>query len=145
MPGVDVRGVRRADEHRVRRLRRPARQIGGTKIGRVELGAGDLGDAVDAADAGGGRIPVRPSRQRLARCEIGLLEPIAKRDRLSAMPLAVTHFTNSRREGRMLFPLLISAPVYRSPILGCKLIITRKSYSRSPIAQCVAPFGSRNH
>src|SRR5215468_9685765 len=28
-----------------------------------------------------------------------------RRDRLSAMPLAVTHFTNSRREGRMLPPL----------------------------------------
>src|ERR1700676_2591424 len=30
----------------------------------------------------------------------------AKRDRLSAMPLAVTHLTNSRREGRMLPPLV---------------------------------------
>ena len=28
----------------------------------------------------------------------------AKRDRLSAIPLAVTHLTNSRREGRMLSP-----------------------------------------
>jgi len=33
----------------------------------------------------------------------------------------------------------------RSIRLVCRLIITRKSYSRSPIAQCVAPFGCRNH
>ena len=32
----------------------------------------------------------------------------AKRDRLSAIPLAVTHLTNSRREGRMLPPLSVS-------------------------------------
>src|ERR1700736_4073759 len=29
----------------------------------------------------------------------------AKREKLSAMPLAVTHLTNSRRDGRMLPPL----------------------------------------
>ena len=33
----------------------------------------------------------------------------ARRDRLSEMPLAVTHFTNSRREGRM-FPPLVKPP-----------------------------------
>ena len=100
--GVDVRRVRRADEHGVRGLRRPAREIGGAEIGGVEFGAGDLGDAVDAAGTGGRRVPALPSRQRLARLECGFLAPAAKRDKLSAMPLAVTHFTNSRRDGRML-------------------------------------------
>src|ERR1700761_7608821 len=32
-------------------------------------------------------------------------EAAARRDRLSEMPLAVIHCTNSRREGRMLLPL----------------------------------------
>ena len=71
--GVDMRRVRGANEHGVRGFRRPARQIGGAKIGRVELGSGDLGDAVDAADAGGGRVPASSSRQRLARGKAGLL------------------------------------------------------------------------
>src|SRR6266700_4220153 len=37
----------------------------------------------------------------------------SSRDRLSAMPLAVTHLTNSRREGRMdtSWPALIRAPL----------------------------------
>ena len=103
--GIDVRGIRRADEHGVRGLGRPAREIGGAKIGGVELGAGDLGDAVDAAGAVGGRIPasVVPAASRALRKPASSAD--ASRDRLSAMPLAVTHFTNSRREGRMLLPL----------------------------------------
>ena len=52
-----MRRVRRADQQGMRRVRRPARQVGGAEIRRVELGAGDLGHAVDAAGAGGGRIP----------------------------------------------------------------------------------------
>jgi hypothetical protein len=67
--GIDVGRICGADEHGVRGLRRPAREIGGAKIRRIELGAGDLGDAVDATGAGGGRVPALPSRQRLARCE----------------------------------------------------------------------------
>ena len=71
--GVDVRGVRGPDEHGVRGVLRPARQIGGAKIGRVELGSGDLGDAVDAAGAGGCRVPRLSAGQRLARGKAGLL------------------------------------------------------------------------
>ena len=71
--GVDVGRIRRPKQHGVRRFRRPAWEIGGTKIGGVELGSGYLGDAVDAADPGGGGIPALPSRQRLARGKSGLL------------------------------------------------------------------------
>jgi hypothetical protein len=67
--GVDVRGVRSADEHGVRGLRRPAGEIGATEIGCVELGTGDLGGAVDATDTGCRRVPAMPSGQGLARFE----------------------------------------------------------------------------
>ena len=107
--GIDVRGVGRADEHGVRGLRRPAREIGGAEIGRVELGAGDLGDAVDR-----GRRRWRPGSSSSRPGSVcarrsAAPRPQPRRDRLSAMPLAVTHFTNSRREGRMLPPLVNAA------------------------------------
>src|SRR6516225_7331603 len=62
-----MRGVRGPDEHRVRGVLRPARQIGCTKIRRVELRSRDLGNAVDATAAVGARVPALPSRQRLPR------------------------------------------------------------------------------
>ena len=71
--GVNMRGVRGQDEHGVRGVLRPARQIGGAKIGRVELGPGDLGDAVDATDTGGCRVPRLPAGQGLTRSKAGLL------------------------------------------------------------------------
>ena len=71
--GVDMGRVRRADENGVRGFRRPARHVGGAEIGRVELGTRDLGDAVDAADAGRGRVPSLPPRQRLPLVERRLL------------------------------------------------------------------------
>ncbi len=71
--GVDVCRVRRPDEHGVRSIRRPAREIGGAKIGCVEFCAGDFGDTVDAAGAVRGRIPVLSSRQSLPRSESGFL------------------------------------------------------------------------
>ena len=46
--------------------------IGSAKIGRVELGACDLGPGVDAAAAAGGWIPIFPSWQYFARREVGL-------------------------------------------------------------------------
>ncbi len=100
-----MRGVRGPNENGVRRIRRPAREIGGPEIGRVELGAGDLDDAVNAADAGGGRVPLSAVRATSRARRISALPPRPSRERLSAMPLAVTDFTNSRREGRMLLPL----------------------------------------
>ncbi len=109
--GVDMRRVRRPDQHGVRGLRRPARKIGGAKIGRVELGAGDLGDAVDAAGAGGGRIPALPSGQRLARREGGFLgrcqarqaeRNAARRDRLHELASRRPHALTSRSALRML-------------------------------------------
>src|ERR1700731_4741285 len=42
---------------------------------------------------------------RVSRAANGGSSAGAKRGKLSAMPLAVTHLTNSRREGRMLSPL----------------------------------------
>ena len=45
---VDVRRVGRADEERVGSVDRPALDVGGAEIRGVNLGAGDLGDAVDA-------------------------------------------------------------------------------------------------
>ena len=102
--GVDARGVRRADQQGMRCLRRPSGKIGGAEIRSVKLGPGDLGDAVNAADAGRGRIPSLPGRQRLRWPRTGLPRAAPRRDRLSAIPLAVTHVTNSRREGRMLTP-----------------------------------------
>ena len=93
---VDMRRVGRAHDHRVRGRGRPAGQVVGAIVGGVELGAGDLGDAVDAAAAVERRIPFLLSRQRRRSPA-----PDDRRDRLSAMPLAVTHVTNSRREGRM--------------------------------------------
>jgi hypothetical protein len=68
-----MRGVRGPDEQGVRGIGRPAGEIGGTKIGRVQLGPGDLHDAVNAAGTSGGWIPALPSRQRLTRCEFGFL------------------------------------------------------------------------
>ena len=68
--GVDMGRVRHPKQHGVRRFRRPTRQVRGAKIGRVELGPRDLGDAVDAADACRGRVPLLPSRQRLARGKV---------------------------------------------------------------------------
>ena len=70
---VDVRCVGNADEHCVRRLRGPAREIGGTEIRGIELGAGNLGNAVDAAGAGYGRTPPLSPRQGLARRDPTLL------------------------------------------------------------------------
>ena len=70
---IDVGCIRGPDEHGVRGLRRPARKIGGTKIRGVELRSRDLGDAVDATDAGGCRVPALPPRQRLASGEPGFL------------------------------------------------------------------------
>ena len=70
--GIDMGRVRCPKHHGVRRFRRPAREIGGAKIGRIELGARDFGDAVDAAHSGRGRIPASPSRQRLAGGKSGL-------------------------------------------------------------------------
>src|SRR5262245_7480412 len=61
------------DEHGVRGVLRPARQIGCAKIGGVELGSRDLGHGVDAAAAVGGGVPVLPSRQYLTLCEAGFL------------------------------------------------------------------------
>ena len=52
---------------------RPVREIGCTKIGCIELGSRYLGDAVDAADSGGGRVSALPPRQRLARGKSGFL------------------------------------------------------------------------
>jgi hypothetical protein len=51
----------------MRRGGRPARQVSGAKIGSVELGAGNLGDAVDTTGAANGWIPVLSSGQRLMR------------------------------------------------------------------------------
>ena len=64
---VDMRRIRCTKKDGVRRFRRPARHVRGAKIGCVELGPGDLGHAVDAADAGRGRTPLTSSRQRLPR------------------------------------------------------------------------------
>ena len=102
--GVHMRGACGPDEHGVRGVRRPARQIGGAEIGRVQLGSGDLGDAVDTTAAGGGRVETSSSGKRLARRKSGFRRR-CQRDRQSAMPLAVTNLTNSRREDRMLSPL----------------------------------------
>src|SRR5207248_2518451 len=72
-PGIDVRGVGRADENAVRGVGRPARHVGGPEIRRIELGAGNLGNAIDAAPPGGSRIPAAAPGQRFARCEDRLL------------------------------------------------------------------------
>jgi len=64
---IDMRCIAGAHEDRVRGCRRPSRQVGRAKIGSVELGAGYLGDAVDAARAIRCRIPIAPPRQRRAR------------------------------------------------------------------------------
>ena len=72
-PGIDVRGVRSADEHRMGCLRRPPGKIGGTKIRRVQLGACDFGNTVNSTHSGSGRVPAASSRQRLARCKKRLL------------------------------------------------------------------------
>jgi len=58
------------------------------------FGAGDLGDAIDAAGAmaAGLKLP-RPGNTARAGKPAG--SPAPRRDMLSAMPLAVTHFTNS--------------------------------------------------
>ena len=66
---VDMRRVRRTDKDGVRGLGRPAWEIGGTEIGCVEFGTGDLRHPVDATDTGCRRIPALPSRQGLARFE----------------------------------------------------------------------------
>ena len=93
--GIDVGGVGGADEDaRATVVRRPARKVGGTKIGCVKLGAGDLGDAVDAAarrPRPGSSVRV-PAASRAPRNPGSAAE--ARRDRLSAMPLAVTDLTN---------------------------------------------------
>jgi hypothetical protein len=67
-PGESVGGVRGADQPGMRGGRRPAGHVGGAKVGRVELGAGHLGDAVDPAHAVDGGIPAA-GRHRLAGVE----------------------------------------------------------------------------
>jgi len=71
--GVNMRGVRDQDEHGVRGVLRPAGEIRGTKIGRVELGPSDLGDAVDAARPRCSGVPGLSSGKRLARREFRFL------------------------------------------------------------------------
>ena len=61
---VDMGRIGRADEHRVRCLRRPTRHVGGAEIRCIKLRSGDLGDAVDAAGPGRGRVPSPTPRQR---------------------------------------------------------------------------------
>ena len=101
--------VRDPKQHGVRRFRRPAGEIGGAEIGGVELGPGDLGDAVDAAHPGSGRVPAcRPGSVSRAANPGSLA--IARRDTLSAMPLAIANLTNSRREVLML-PTIWSSPL----------------------------------
>ena len=74
------------DQQGVRRLRRPAGQIGGAKIRGVELRSRDLGDAVDAAGPGRGGIQrCRPGN--VSRAANPGSSALANRDRLSTMPL----------------------------------------------------------
>ena len=78
-------------------VRRPAREIGGAEIRCVELGSGDLGDAVDAPGTGGRRIPARrPGKVSRAMNSGSSAE--ARRETQSAMPLDVSSLTKSRRE-----------------------------------------------
>ncbi len=65
--------IRGPEQQRVRSPRRPAMHVGGAKIGRVELGPGNLGEAVDASGSSRGRVPLLPSRQGLTCKEPGFL------------------------------------------------------------------------
>ena len=65
--GIDMRCVRRPDQHGVRRGRRPSRHVDGAEVRRVELRAGNLGNAINAAAAGSSGIPLLSARQRFAR------------------------------------------------------------------------------
>src|ERR1700674_1198059 len=55
------------------------------------------------APAAAGFQPCRPGN--VSRVAKSGTSAAAKRDRPSVIPLAVTHFTNSRRDGRMIPPL----------------------------------------
>ena len=68
---IDVCRIRRAYEHRVRCVGRPARKIGGTEIGCVKLRARYLGRAIDPARAIGGRVPACAPRKGRARGQGG--------------------------------------------------------------------------
>ena len=71
--GVNMRGVRDQDEHGVRGVLRPARQIGSAKIGRIKLGPRYLGDAIDATHPVGCRVPRLSAGQGLTRGKAWLL------------------------------------------------------------------------
>ncbi|HEY8872860.1 MAG TPA: hypothetical protein VIM52_07510, partial [Stellaceae bacterium] len=68
-----MHGIGRANEDGVRGGRRPAREIRGPEIRRIDFGPGDLDDTVDATGAAGGRVPALASGQCLARREVGHL------------------------------------------------------------------------
>ena len=71
--GVDMGRIRGPEQQGVRSLRRPAGHVRSAKIGRIELGPGNFGDAVDASGACRGRVPALRSRQCLARGKSRLL------------------------------------------------------------------------
>src|SRR5205807_9818376 len=71
--GVNMRGVRDQDEHGVRGVLRPARQIGSAKIGCIKLRPSYLGAAIDATHPVGGRVPRLSAGPGLTRSTAGLL------------------------------------------------------------------------
>jgi hypothetical protein len=105
-----------------------------------ELGSRYLGDAVDAADSGGGRVPALPSGS-VSRAANPGSSAIARRDILRTMPLAVADLTNSRRE--ILIVPRLSLPerfVPRVRVSAHKSAITDDVASKNG---CQPPFGSR--
>ena len=93
-----VRRVGRLEQHGVGGMARPAGHVRGAEIGGIELGAGDLRPAVDAA-RGGRRVAPPPGSDAASRaCRSSVPAPAAASGRtITAMPATSEAFRNVRR------------------------------------------------